>query len=78
MNCNQLTLNIFKSIASSNACKGFCDRHKSNTGKILELNETESVNSVFLFLTNCIIELAESIWATCSETTVGDSRIAAV
>ena len=28
--------------------------------------------------TYCIIELAESIWATCSEATVRDSRIAAV
>ena len=31
-----------------------------------------------LSLTNCIVELAESIWPTCSEATVGDSGVAAV
>ena len=31
-----------------------------------------------LLCTYCIIELAESIWAACSEPAVGDSRIAAV
>ena len=31
-----------------------------------------------LSLTNCIVELAESVWPACSEATVGDSGVAAV
>ena len=31
-----------------------------------------------LSLTNCIVELAKSVWSACSETTVGDSGVAAV